>query len=591
MAKNVKTEGRPEGIESDKEKQLKSMPQVQELIKKGKEKGFLTYEELNDSMPEDFTSVEDIDDMLNIMEEMDIEIKEEGKPVVPKVDGKGEEMEFLDEEGFSSDPVQMYLHEMGKVPLLEKREDEVRIAKKIETAEINIKNAIFDTKAGFDELKKINENIINGSVRIIDIIKTKLEGEIPPSVEERMNERFGKYIKTAEKYDKTLEEVRGKLKRKNSFTAKQKEKYLKEFQTLRDKKRDSLHMLKLNNEQILIISKKITSVVDKINKEEKDLVTIEKRFGIKASEINSLVKARKAQGVLLKHKKIKREEFKEIVARMNIIISSIKREEDTVGMKKDDLKVLAHTIKKSVEEAKRTRKMLVVANLRLVVSIAKKYINKGLSFLDLIQEGNIGLMRAVERFEYRRGYKFSTYATWWIRQAITRAIADQARTIRIPVHMIETINKLNKVARAYVQSTGKEPKPEEIAKKMSLSIEKVRSVLKISQHPISLETPIGEEKDSHLGDFIEDKEAISPASAAVNVLLKEQIEKVLHTLKEREAEVLRLRFGVGDGVPHTLEEVGKIFKVTRERVRQIEAKALRKLRHPARAKNLKGFLD
>ncbi|MEI7640539.1 MAG: RNA polymerase sigma factor RpoD [bacterium] len=591
MAKNVKTEGRPEGIESDKEKQLKSMPQVQELIKKGKEKGFLTYEELNDSMPEDFTSVEDIDDMLNIMEEMDIEIKEEGKPVVPKVDGKGEEMEFLDEEGFSSDPVQMYLHEMGKVPLLEKREDEVRIAKKIETAEINIKNAIFDTKAGFDELKKINENIINGSVRIIDIIKTKLEGEIPPSVEERMNERFGKYIKTAEKYDKTLEEVRGKLKRKNSFTAKQKEKYLKEFQTLRDKKRDSLHMLKLNNEQILIISKKITSVVDKINKEEKDLVTIEKRFGIKASEINSLVKARKAQGVLLKHKKIKREEFKEIVARMNIIISSIKREEDTVGMKKDDLKVLAHTIKKSVEEAKRTRKMLVVANLRLVVSIAKKYINKGLSFLDLIQEGNIGLMRAVERFEYRRGYKFSTYATWWIRQAITRAIADQARTIRIPVHMIETINKLNKVARAYVQSTGKEPKPEEIAKKMSLSIEKVRSVLKISQHPISLETPIGEEKDSHLGDFIEDKEAISPASAAVNVLLKEQIEKVLHTLKEREAEVLRLRFGIGDGVQHTLEEVGKIFKVTRERVRQIEAKALKKLRHPARSKNLKGFLD
>jgi RNA polymerase primary sigma factor len=260
-------------------------------------------------------------------------------------------------------------------------------------------------------------------------------------------------------------------------------------------------------------------------------------------------------------------------------------------MNYEELKGLAHMIRKNMFEARKTRKELVVANLRLVVSIAKKYINKGLSFLDLIQEGNIGLMRAVERFEYKRGYKFSTYATWWIRQAITRAIADQARTIRIPVHMIETINKLNKVARIFVQQFGREPKPEEIAKKMAMSADKVRSVLKISQHPISLETPIGEEKDSHLGDFIEDKDAVSPASAAVNVLLKEQIEKVLHTLKDREAEVLRLRFGIGDGVPHTLEEVGKIFKVTRERVRQIEAKALRKLRHPARAKNLKGFLD
>jgi RNA polymerase primary sigma factor len=350
-------------------------------------------------------------------------------------------------------------------------------------------------------------------------------------------------------------------------------------------------MLKLNNEQINLVAKKIINMVAKINKDEKELLAIEKRFMMKAADIKHLMRNKNELKEVMKKRKIKNDELKASVDKINEICTLIHREEIEIGMNYEELKGLAHMIRKNMFEARKTRKELVVANLRLVVSIAKKYINKGLSFLDLIQEGNIGLMRAVERFEYKRGYKFSTYATWWIRQAITRAIADQARTIRIPVHMIETINKLNKVARIFVQQFGREPKPEEIAKKMAMSADKVRSVLKISQHPISLETPIGEEKDSHLGDFIEDKDAVSPASAAVNVLLKEQIEKVLHTLKDREAEVLRLRFGIGDGVPHTLEEVGKIFKVTRERVRQIEAKALRKLRHPARAKNLKGFLD
>jgi RNA polymerase primary sigma factor len=575
-------------------KNLKSLPEVQELIKKGKEKGFLTYEELNDSLPQDFTSVEDIDDMLNIMDEMDIEIREEGK--IDKIlSGKNaekasEEVDFLDAEGFSSDPVQMYLHEMGKVPLLERREDEVRIAKKIETAEINMKNSIFDTKVGFDELEKLNDDLKSGAVRIIDIIKTKLEGDVPPSVEERLKVRFDRYMRSAEKSEKEMEKARGRLAKK-AIKPKAKENYLKILDRHRKKKRDYLHMLKLNNEQINLIAKKIINMVAKINKDEKELLAIEKRFMMKADGIKQLSRNRRELKDVMKKRKIKKEELKASVEKINEICTLIHREEIEIGMNYEDLKGLAHMIRKNMFEARKTRKELVVANLRLVVSIAKKYINKGLSFLDLIQEGNIGLMRAVERFEYKRGYKFSTYATWWIRQAITRAIADQARTIRIPVHMIETINKLNKVARIFVQQFGREPKPEEIAKKMAMSADKVRSVLKISQHPISLETPIGEEKDSHLGDFIEDKDAVSPASAAVNVLLKEQIEKVLHTLKEREAEVLRLRFGIGDGVPHTLEEVGKIFKVTRERVRQIEAKALRKLRHPARAKNLKGFLD
>ncbi len=575
-------------------KNLKDMPEVQELIKKGKEKGFLTYEELNDSLPEDMTSVEDIDNMLNIMDEMDIEIREEGK--IDKILSgksaaeKSEELDFLDAEGFSSDPVQMYLHEMGKVPLLEKREDEVRIAKKIENAEINVKNAIFDTRIGFDEIEKLNGDLKNANIRITDIIKTKPEGDIPPSVEKRLVDRFNKYIRSAEKVEHEVSRVRDRLSKKR-LTPKQKDRLEAMFDRLKRKKRDYLHMLKLNNEQINIISKKIITIVNKINKEEKDLIAAEKKFGRKVDEIRILRKNRKEFKKFLRKKRLTKESFRKIMDDIEEISGNVRKEENMVGMKKEDLKILAYTIKRNMLEARKTRKELVVANLRLVVSIAKKYINKGLSFLDLIQEGNIGLMRAVERFEYRRGYKFSTYATWWIRQAITRAIADQARTIRIPVHMIETINKLNKVARMYVQQFGREPKPEEIAKKMSMSAEKVRSVLKISQHPISLETPIGEEKDSHLGDFIEDKDAVSPASAAVNVLLKEQIEKVLHTLKDREAEVLRLRFGIGDGVPHTLEEVGKIFKVTRERVRQIEAKALRKLRHPARAKNLKGFLD
>ncbi len=575
-------------------KNLKDLPEVQELIKKGKEKGFLTYEELNDSLPEDFSSVEDIDNMLNIIDEMDIEIREEGK--IDKILlGKGgvekvEETEMLDEEGFSSDPVQMYLHEMGKVPLLEKREDEVRLAKKIENAELNVKNAIFDTKIGFDEIEKLNKDLLNGNIRIIDIIKTKLEGDIPPSVEKRLVERFNKYLRRAEKVEKDILQIKEKVCKKN-ITPGKKKKYEMTLEILRRKKLDYLNMLKLNNEQINIISKKIINIVNKINKDEKEISLLENKLGKSYNEIISLRRNRKLINKYLKKKKLKLNNFEEILGRIESFRNSIKREETVAGMNREDLKILAYTIKRNMLEARKTRKELVVANLRLVVSIAKKYINKGLSFLDLIQEGNIGLMRAVERFEYKRGYKFSTYATWWIRQAITRAIADQARTIRIPVHMIETINKLNKVARMFVQQYGREPKPEEIAKKMGLSVDKVRSVLKISQHPISLETPIGEEKDSHLGDFIEDKDAISPASAAVNVLLKEQIEKVMKSLKEREAEVLRLRFGIGDGVPHTLEEVGKIFKVTRERVRQIEAKALRKLRHPARAKNLKGFLD
>ena len=288
---------------------------------------------------------------------------------------------------------------------------------------------------------------------------------------------------------------------------------------------------------------------------------------------------------------LKGEEFAKTSRLWDEARKHIKKLEKEAMAGRDLIKIMMRSIRVGEREAYQARMELVEANLRLVISIAKKYTNRGLPFLDLIQEGNIGLMRAVEKFEYRRGYKFSTYATWWIRQAITRAIADQARTIRIPVHMIETINKSIKVSRDLVQELGREPMADEIAEKLEMPVEKVRAILKIAQEPISLETPIGEEEDSHLGDFIEDKDVISPANAAAFVLLQEQISKVLGTLKDREAEVLRLRFGLNDGYPHTLEEVGNTFKVTRERVRQIEAKALRKLRHPSRSRKLKGYLD
>jgi len=574
--------------------------QVKQLIDIGKQKGFLTYDQVNDVLPPDMVSPDQIDELMLMFGEMDIEIVDSTQNVKLQqrkanklAQAEGELTAGKDLYGKINDPVRMYLKEMGSVSLLS-REEEVEIAKKIEGGDGEVLKVVLNSPITIQEIFTLGEQLQNGQISISDII-SDLDDEESEVDEEKYSKVFFERLEKIRKFHIENERTEIRLATKKELSEKRK-KYLR--QRIEKNKVSLFNLLQetdLKKKHIEKIVKKLRDFLAQVEALERQIGKCCKKAGLEPRQIRRLI--REGKDNKNEQRKIKRKygltikDLQSINKEIRAYRKQIREIEHESSLSIIGLKEALSCINKGEHKAKIAEDELVRSNLRLVVSLAKKYTNRGLQFLDLIQEGNIGLIKAVDKFEYQRGYKFSTYATWWIRQAITRAIADQARTIRIPVHMIETINKLIRTSRYLVQEKGREPNPEEIAEKMELPLDKVRKVLKIAKEPISLETPIGEEEDSHLGDFIEDKKIINPMDSVTHQNLSEQTQGVLSTLTPREEKVLRLRFGVGERADHTLEEVGKDFDVTRERIRQIEAKALRKLRHPIRNKKLKSFVE